>query len=96
MRMEDIKCRQKVIYVAKHLQRATPWNTQHYIDMGFSTHNSTEEKLNLGIVNSKNDKYVFVVFYGTTNGVACSPGDLFSLEKRPDLAGKIRDILTGE
>lgn len=43
---------------------------------------------NLGMVKSKNDKYVFVRFYSGDTAAACDPKDLFRLDNRPDLIEK--------
>lgn len=40
---------------------------------------------NLGIVSSKNEKFVFVQYIGNTNAQATDPTDLFFLTSRPDL-----------
>jgi hypothetical protein len=41
---------------------------------------------NLGVVTSKNDTYVFVLYKGKNNSQATRPDDLFTLRNRPDLA----------
>ena len=40
---------------------------------------------NLGVVSSKNEKFVFVQYIGNTNSQATDPVDLFFLTARPDL-----------
>lgn len=43
------------------------------------------EENNLGVVRSKNEKFVFVQYIGNTNAQATDPIDLFFLNTRPDL-----------
>lgn len=41
---------------------------------------------NIGVVTSKNDKFIFVRYKDKENSQATRAGDLYTLEFRPDLA----------
>ncbi len=43
----------------------------------------------LGIVSSKNDRYVFVNYKGSNTSQATNPDDLYPLHNRPDLMERL-------
>ncbi len=73
MRIEHINLNDAVVYLPYH----------KLMD------NSKIEDNQLGIVTSKNDKFVFVKYLGNENSQATNPLDLYSLKNRPDLREKL-------
>lgn len=76
MRIEDIKIGDKVIYIPDHLL--------------IGDHDKMILIENLGIVTSKNDRFVFVRYNGETNSKATNAEQLFSIRNRPDLIEKLK------
>lgn len=71
MRLSDIQEGSPVIYIPK------------YLLIGPKEEMVKHE--NLGIVTSKNDKFVFVRYRGQENSVATRAEDLYTLKYRTDL-----------
>ncbi len=67
----------EVIYIPKHLLSGE----RHLM----------EKHENLGVVTSKNEKYVFVKYLGKTTSNATSPKDLYFIDNRPDLKSILRE-----
>ncbi len=79
MRLENIEKGDYVVYIPKHLL--------------LGDKDKMVEDKNLGIVSSKNDTYVFVVYpLNGSNSQATRPEDLFTLRNRPELIEKL-DLL---
>ena len=78
MTIEDINRGDKVVYIPLHLITAD------------SNNRLAEE--NLGVVTSKNDRFVFVLYLGNLRSIATSPEHLYTLQWRQDLADKIPDL----
>lgn len=72
MKIEDINIGDKVVYIPE------------YLLIGHKDNMILEK--NLGIVTSKNDRYVFVRYLNKNGSEATNASDLFSLHNRPDLA----------
>jgi len=72
MILKDIEIGMKVIYIPE------------YLLMGDKDKMIKDE--NIGIVTSKNDKFVFVRYSGKNNSQATRPDDIYSLKYRNDLA----------
>jgi intein/homing endonuclease len=75
MKHENIKPGDKVVYIPK------------YLLMG--PKNEMVKESNLGIVTSKNDRYVFVLYKYDTIPKATEANDLYTLKERLDLAAKL-------
>jgi len=76
MRIEDIKTGDPVIYIPKYslIGDKSKWDNENL----------------LGIVTSKNERYVFVRYKNTADtSQATTPEDLYSLYNRPDLMEKL-------
>lgn len=77
MRHEDIEIGDKVVYIPKHLLHGPKYLM-------------VEDK-NLGVVTSKNDKYIFVRYLGQ-GSEATNADDLFTLKNRPDLIERLETL----
>ena len=71
MKHEDINVGDNVVYIPRHLLSGPKENMF--------------KNENIGVVTSKNDKYIFVRYRDKSGSEATSANDLFTLRNRPDL-----------